>query len=46
MESANVKFDEYIEVHEVEPMKEPKEYKSFVYYYEGMPNDEYSLNQV
>ena len=23
MESPNVKFDEYIEVHEVEPMKEP-----------------------
>ena len=25
VESANVKFDEYIEVHKVEPMKEPKE---------------------
>ena len=30
VESANVKFDEYTEVYEVEPMKEPKEYKSFV----------------
>ena len=27
LESANVKFDEYIEVYEVECKKEPKEYK-------------------
>ena len=46
VESANVKFDEYTEVHEVEPMKEPKEYKSFVYFYEGMPIDEDVVNQV
>ena len=30
VESENVKFDEYREVHRAEPMKEPKEYKSFV----------------
>ena len=30
VESVNVKFDEYTEVHEDEPMKKPKEYKSFV----------------
>lgn len=46
VESANVKFDEYIEVHEVEPIKEPKEYKSFIYFYEGMPTDEGVVNQV
>ena len=30
VESENVKFDEYTEVHEAEPMKEPKEYKYFI----------------
>ena len=33
-------------IYEVEPMKEPEEYKSFVYFYEGMPVDEDVLNQV
>ena len=37
MESENVKFDEYTEVYEAKPMKESKEYKSFVYFYEGIP---------
>ena len=46
MESENVKFDEYTEVHEVKLMKEPKEYKSFVYFYEGMFADEDVVNQV
>ena len=46
MESANVKFDEYTKVHEVEPMKEIEEYKSFVYFYEGMPTEENATNQV
>ena len=46
VESANVKFDEYIEVYEAEPMKEPQEYKSFVYFYEGMPAKEDAANQV
>ena len=46
MESVNVKFDEYTEVHEVEPMKELEEYKSFVYFYEGMTIDEDVVNQV
>ena len=41
----NVKFDEYTEVYEAEPMKEPKEYKSFVYFYEGMPTKEDSTLQ-
>ena len=46
VESANVKFDEYTEVYEAEPMKEPEEYKSFVYFYEGMPAEEDVANQA
>ena len=30
VESANVNFDEYIKVYDVEPMKKIEEYKSFV----------------
>ena len=45
VESANIKFDEYVEVHEVEPKKEPKEYKTFMYYYKDMNIDE-AENQV
>ena len=32
--------------HEAEPIKELEEYKSFVYFYEGMPTDEDVVNQV
>ena len=46
MKSANVNFDEFIEVHEAEPTKELEEYKSFVYFYEGMPTEEDATNQV
>ena len=46
MESKNVKFDEYIEVNETEPMKKLEEYKSFVFFYEGMPTNEDFVNQV
>ena len=46
VKSANVNFDEYIEVHEAEHMKEPKEYKSFVYFYEGILVEEDVANQV
>ena len=35
LESANVNFDEYKKLYELEHMKEPKEYKSFVYSYES-----------
>ena len=45
MESANVKFDEYIEVHEDEPMKEPKDYETFVYFYEDMSDNE-AMNKL
>lgn len=36
VESPNVKFDEYIEVHEDETKKEPKNYRIFMYYYEEL----------
>ena len=45
VESANVKFDEYTKVYEAEPMREHKEYKSFVYFYEGMCAEEDATNQ-
>ena len=40
VESENVNLDEYTEVHEAEPIKEPEEYKSFVHFYEGMEIEE------
>ena len=46
VKSENVNFDEYTEVHDVEPIKKPKEYKSFVYYFEGMYAEEEAANQV
>ena len=39
MESANVKIDEYTKIHEDEQKKEPKNYKTFMYYYEGMSSN-------
>ena len=39
VESANVKFDELAEFQNVENSKKTEEYKTFVYFYEGMPND-------
>ena len=46
VESTNVNFDEYIEVNDVEPMKKPEEYKSFVYLYERMFTKEEAGSQV
>ena len=46
VESANVNFDELIEVHEVELAKEPEQYKSFIYFYDGIPNEEDVINEV
>lgn len=46
MESANLKFDEYIEVYEAKPMNELEEYKSFVFFYENMLADADVVNQV
>ena len=39
VESKNVKFDELVKVQNVENTKKIEEYKTFVYFYEGMPND-------
>ena len=46
VESENATFDEFIEVHEAEPTKELEKYKSFIYFYEGMPTEENATNQV
>lgn len=46
VESANVKFYDYIEVYEATPMKDLEEYKSFVYFYEGMHVEEDDVNHV
>ena len=46
VESANVNFDEHTKVQDNESIKKPKEYKSFVYFYEGMPNEEDVANQI
>ena len=43
--SANVKFDEYTEVHKAGPMKELEGYNFFVYCFEVMLDNEYSINQ-
>ena len=40
VKSENVNFDEFTEAHEAKPTKELEEYKSFFYYYEGMPIEE------
>ena len=36
VESVNLNFDDYTEVHEDEPKKEPKNYRTFMYCYGGM----------
>ena len=46
MESANVKFDEHAEVQDNASIKKLEEYKSFLYFYEGMPVAEEAANQV
>ena len=46
VESANINFDEYNEVHDDESIKGIEEYKSFVYFYEGMPAEEDFTNQM
>ena len=45
VESANVKFDELAEVQNVEFTKKIEKYKTFVYGYEGMPNEGEVVNQ-
>ena len=45
VESTNVKFDELAEVQNVESTKKKEDYKTFVYFYEGMPNEGEIANQ-
>ena len=45
VESTNVNFDELAEVQNVECTKKIEEYRSFVYFYEGMPNEGEATNQ-
>ena len=44
VESVNVNFDEFVEEHEVESAKEPKQYRSFIYFYDGITNEEDAMN--
>ena len=45
MKSANVNFDEFIEVDEAKPMKELEEYKSFGYFYKSSCKPTTSLSK-
>ena len=45
VESANVKLDELAKVQNDECTKKIEEYKSFIYFYEGMPNEDDAANQ-
>ena len=38
VESVNVNFDEFVEEHDVQSGKESENYKSFIYFYDGIPN--------
>ena len=42
-ESINVEVDECLELNEVIQVHEPKDYKNFIYYYEGMPTEELEI---
>ena len=39
-------FDEFTKVHEVVLAKEPRQYRSFIYFYDGIPNEEDVINQA
>ena len=45
VKSANVKFYEHVEVQDNASIKKLEKYKSFVYFYEGMPTKEEAANQ-
>ena len=46
MDSENVNFDEHAKTQDNAYIKKLEEYKSFVYFYEGMPIEEEDANQV
>ena len=39
VESLNVKVDEYSKLHEGEQLQELEDYRTFIYYYDGMPKE-------
>ena len=45
-ESVNVQVDEYFELNEERQVREPKDYKTFIYYYEGMPTGELKIPAI
>ena len=46
VESANVNFDEFVEDYGEESGKESENYRSFVYFHDGLPNQEDTMNQT
>ena len=46
VESVNAKFDEHEKAQDNASIKKPKEYKSFVYFYEGMTTQEEVANKI
>ena len=47
MESENVNFDEIVEEHDDDELgKESENYRSFVYFYDGMKNQEDVVNKT
>ena len=46
VESANVNFDEFVEEPNVESIKEFEKYRSLIYFYDEIPNQEDVVNQV
>ena len=46
VESINVKVDECFELNEERQVQEPKDYKNFMYYYEGMPTGELEIPTI
>ena len=46
VESANVNFDEHTKVQDDESIRRLGKYRSFVYFYEGMPAEEEVANPI
>ena len=46
VESANVNFDEFVEDYGEKLGKESENYRSFVYFHDGLPNQEDTMNQT
>ena len=46
LERINVKVDEYSKLNEEIQVQEPEDYKTFIYYYEGMPTREPKIPSI